>query len=87
MTNGGYRNHCPACLFSLHVDVLPGDRAATCRGPMPPVRLEHRSGKGLVVIHRCRRCGFERANRLAVDTVQPDDLDAIARLSTAGPTW
>ena len=45
-----------------------------------PVGLDHRSGKGLVVVHRCTRCGFERPNRLAVDTVQPDDLDAVARL-------
>jgi hypothetical protein len=52
---------------------------------MPPTRLEHRSGKGLVVVHRCRRCGFERANRVAVDTAQPDDLGAIARLSRPVP--
>ena len=25
-TDGHYRNHCPWCLWSLHVDELPGDR-------------------------------------------------------------
>jgi len=29
VTEGGYRNHCPRCLHSLHVDESPGDRAAT----------------------------------------------------------
>ena len=28
LAGGGYRNHCPVCLHSLHVDVNPGDRAA-----------------------------------------------------------
>ena len=27
-TDGHYRNHCPYCLWSLHVDELPGDRPA-----------------------------------------------------------
>jgi hypothetical protein len=49
---------------------------------MRPVGLDHRSGKGLVVVHRCTRCGFVRPNRLATDTVQPDDLDAVLRLSS-----
>ena len=34
--NGPVRNHCPVCLYSLHVDVQPGDRANDCRGPMAP---------------------------------------------------
>lgn len=81
LTNGSYRNHCPACLHSKHVDVVPGDRASTCHGPMRPVRLERRPGKGLVVVHRCARCGSVRPNRVAADTRQPDDLDALARLA------
>src|SRR4051794_2073561 len=27
VTNGSYRNHCPFCLRSKHVDILPGDRS------------------------------------------------------------
>ena len=30
----GYTNHCPKCLWSKHVDVHPGDRAAECGGMM-----------------------------------------------------
>jgi hypothetical protein len=26
VTNGSYRNHCPFCLHSKHVDIMPGDR-------------------------------------------------------------
>ncbi|MGH3301842.1 MAG: RNHCP domain-containing protein [Streptosporangiaceae bacterium] len=34
LVNGSYRNHCPACLWSQHVDVRPGDRASPCCGLM-----------------------------------------------------
>lgn len=84
LTNGGYRNHCPACLWSKHVDVVPGDRASTCGGLMPPFGLDHRSGKGWLVVHRCQVCGARRPNRVAVDTEQPDRVDAIARLAAGG---
>ena len=80
LSNGSYRNHCPACLWSKHVDVEPGDRAASCGGPMRPLRVEHRRGKGLVIIHRCVACGFTRPNRIADDQVQGDDIAAIAEL-------
>ena len=43
-------------------------------------RLEHRSGKGLVIVHRCVRCGFARANSIADGTAQADDIDTIAGL-------
>ncbi len=53
---------------------------------MRPEHLEHRPGKGLVIVHRCVRCGHRRANRIARDTVQADDIDAIAELLSApGP--
>lgn len=48
---------------------------------MEPAGLRYRSGKGWQVVHRCLRCGAARPNRVAADTVQPDDLDALARLA------
>ncbi|TDD40711.1 RNHCP domain-containing protein [Nonomuraea terrae] len=85
LTNGSYRNHCPACLWSEHVDLAPGDRASACRGMMRPERAEHRGGKGLVLVHRCVVCGFVRPHRVADDPVQGDDTDAIvALMSIAG---
>lgn len=81
VTNGSYRNHCPACLWSRHLDVVPGDRAARCGAPMQPERIDHRSGKGLVIVHRCTGCGACRVNRIAADTVQADDVEVIATLA------
>jgi len=80
LCNGSYRNHCPACLWSRHLDVEPGDRASGCGGMMRPEGIDHRSGKGLVIIHRCVQCGSIRANRMADDPVQGDDIDAITAL-------
>ncbi len=47
---------------------------------MRTLRVEHRRGKGLVIIHRCVACGFTRPNRIADDPVQGDDIAAIADL-------
>jgi RNHCP domain len=84
LTNGSYRNHCPACLWSRHVDLTPGDRASACRELMRPERVDHRGGKGLVIIHRCVGCGFARANRIAADFAQGDDIDAIIAVLANG---
>ncbi|MET8866124.1 RNHCP domain-containing protein [Nonomuraea sp. NPDC004580] len=80
LSNGSYRNHCPTCLRSKHVDVIPGDRVSACRGMMRPRRVEHRGGKGLLLVHECVECGFIRCNRVAEDPVQGDDIDAIITL-------
>jgi RNHCP domain len=74
----GYTNHCPSCLWSRHVDVNPGDRAADCRGLMRPVSVQVRT-HDLVLTHRCERCGQHRRNR----TTHLDDTDALARLAAA----
>lgn len=61
------RNHCPHCLFSLHVDLAVGDRRSGCRGLMEPVGVWTKENGEWAIIHRCRRCGFLRANRIASD--------------------
>ena len=61
------RNHCPHCLWSIHVDINPGDRANPCRGALRPVRSEPDPKKGFVVIHRCEKCGELRRNKAASD--------------------
>jgi len=38
------------------------------------------SKKGWQILHRCRNCGCERRNRVAVDTNQADDMNKIAQL-------
>ena len=34
------RDHCNFCLYSLHVDILPGDRKNTCHGLLKPIDIE-----------------------------------------------
>ncbi len=68
----GYRNHCPACLVSKHVDVNPGDRAAECGGLMDVVDVDMSHGD-LSLIHQCRACGYEKKNK----THTEDSIDAI----------
>ena len=78
LVRGSIRNHCPSCLWSRHVDRVPGDRSETCHGMMEPVRLEGGSTSGWKILHRCVDCGFERVNRASLDDPeQPDDWDAL----------
>ena len=71
------RNHCPYCLHSKHVDIMPGDRAETCQGTLEPVSLEIDSKKGYVIIHKCTKCGMIRKNKAAKD----DNMDLIINLT------
>lgn len=76
------RNHCPFCLCSIHIDIMPGDRKNTCLGILDPVKVEINPKKGYVIVHKCRKCGEIRRNRAANDAkVQPDDIDFIIRLT------
>lgn len=62
-----HRNHCPNCLFSLHLDDKPGDRAAYCGGLMEPIAVWVRHGGEWALIHRCQDCGALSSNRIAAD--------------------
>jgi DNA-directed RNA polymerase subunit RPC12/RpoP len=62
-----HRNHCPWCLWSVHLDDRPGDRAAFCGGDMEPVAVEVRKNGEWALIHRCRACAALSANRIAGD--------------------
>lgn len=74
------RDHCPRCLRGLHVDVIPGDRAANCGGLLHPVGLRLDHGEP-VIRYRCARCGAERVNRALEDGDDPDDAELLRRLS------
>jgi hypothetical protein len=64
-----HRNHCPACLWSRHVDDHPGDRAMSeeCGSSMEPIAISVRGQGEWVLIHRCIGCGELKANRAAGD--------------------
>ncbi len=62
-----HRNHCPHCLYSLHLDNEPGDRAAECGSLMEPIALWSRRGGEWAIIHRCTGCGELSSNRVLAD--------------------
>ncbi|QQR83087.1 RNHCP domain-containing protein [Candidatus Peregrinibacteria bacterium] len=76
--DGSCRNHCPYCLFSMHVDLeTPGDRLSECKGLMRPVRIELNKKKGVRIFHECVQCGHTIFNRSASD----DNWNLICELS------
>lgn len=74
VTPGGapVRDHCPVCLRGLHVDVVPGDRAAGCRGVLDPIAFERRPE--IVIRYRCRLCGHTFVVRAHPDDRVPPSL-------------
>ncbi|MBP3580017.1 MAG: RNHCP domain-containing protein [Clostridia bacterium] len=68
------RNHCPKCLCSLHVDVLPGDRANECAGVLRPIRVFPDAKKGYVIHYKCDKCGQEGNNKAALKKCAKDVL-------------
>lgn len=71
----GYTNHCPQCLWSKHVDINPGDRAAICQALMEPIGLI--VGKEWIIVHRCLGCGKTIKNKVA----EKDDRDQLVVLA------
>ncbi len=81
--NGSCRNHCPQCLWSEHLDEVPGDRASRCGGMMVPVAVQQDARRGWMIVHECTRCGAVRRNKAALDDpIQPDSFDEIVRVAT-----
>ena len=70
------RDHCNYCLFSLHVDVTPGDRENDCKGLLIPINVEVNSKKGEVIVYKCQKCGAIIKNIVAKD----DNRDEIYKI-------
>lgn len=79
------RNHCPACLWSRHLDIKPGDRRSGCKAPMEPVAIWCRPGGEWALIHRCTVCGMLKANRIAGDDSEFALLQIAAMALTQPP--
>ena len=62
-----HRNHCPSCLWSRHLDLAPGDRAASCASSMEPIAVTVRHDGEWALVHRCTGCDAMRVNRVAGD--------------------
>jgi len=81
-SGGHHRNHCPFCLYSLHVDDRrTGDRQSICGSRMQPIGSFQRRNGEHVLVHRCLGCGFERFNRIAAD----DDFELVLSLPVLPP--
>jgi DNA-directed RNA polymerase subunit RPC12/RpoP len=70
------RNHCPYCLYSIHIDNEVGDRKSACKGKMRPVGKTFKKDGEEVVVHECEVCGFVRKNRVAGD----DSIEGVDNL-------
>ncbi len=81
-----HRNHCPRCLCSVHLDEVPGDRAADCGGLMEPIAVWVRAKGEWAIIHRCRQCGALSSNRIGADD-DPTLLMSLAVRPLAQPPF
>ena len=70
------RDHCPYCLYSLHVDINPGDRLNECKGLLKPIGIE-KDRDSYKIIYKCEKCNQLHKNIMATD----DNMDEIIRLS------
>lgn len=61
------RDHCPQCLYSKHVDIMPGDRANPCKGLLKPIDIEKNKKADYKIIYRCVKCGEIHKNISAKD--------------------
>ncbi len=59
------------------MDISPGDRRSNCRGVMEPIGIWVQPNKEWSILHRCQRCGWIRANRIAGD----DDEELLLQLA------
>lgn len=72
------RDHCPYCLYSKHVDIMPGDRANSCKGLLKPTGIE-KFKDTYKILFRCEKCHQEHKNIMAKD----DNMDLIINLLKA----
>lgn len=72
------RDHCPHCLYSKHIDILPGDRKNTCSGLLVPIGIE-KFRNTYKIIYQCEKCKKLHKNIMAND----DNMDLIIELSKA----
>lgn len=72
------RDHCPHCLYSKHVDIMPGDRKNPCKGLLKPIGIE-KFKDTYKILYKCTSCNEHHKNIMATD----DSMDLIIELSKA----
>lgn len=71
------RDHCPYCLYSKHVDIMPGDRQNECQGLLKPIGIE-KFKDTYKIVYQCQKCNQIHKNIMAND----DNMDIIIKLTT-----
>lgn len=69
------RDHCPKCLYSIHVDINPGDRKNPCKGLLIPIAIE-KFKKTYKIIYKCQKCKKIHKNIIASD----DNMETIIKI-------
>lgn len=70
------RDHCPYCLYSKHLDIMPGDRLNNCKGLLKPIGIE-KFKDTFKIIYECEKCRQTHKNIMEKD----DNMDLIIKLS------
>ena len=70
------RDHCNYCLYSKHVDIMPGDRKNECMGLLKPIGIE-KFKNTYKIIYKCLKCNQFHKNIMAID----DNFEKIIELS------
>jgi DNA-directed RNA polymerase subunit RPC12/RpoP len=76
------RDHCPYCLYSKHVDIMPGDRKNSCQGLLKPIAIE-KFKDTYKIVYKCSKCNQIHKNIVASD----DDMDLIIELTKETPKY
>lgn len=71
------RDHCPYCLYSKHIDIMPGDRLNKCKGLLKPIGIE-KFKNTYKIVYQCQKCNQIHKNIIASD----DNMDIIIKLTT-----
>lgn len=72
----GFTDHCPKCLFSMHVDVNPGDRRSDCQGLMRPIGVK-KEGERYMIYYECLSCGYKHR----VKKAKEDEFEEVIKIS------
>ena len=69
------RDHCPYCLYSKHLDILPGDRKNECQGLLKPIDVE-KCRNTYKIVYKCSKCRQTHKNIIAND----DSFDELLKI-------
>jgi len=74
------RDHCPFCLYSKHVDILPGDRNNVCKGLLKPIDVE-KFKDTYKIVYQCEKCKEKHKNIMATDDNYDELLEIMKKRS------